>query len=128
MAVMYPICIPIVIGVATNNGANVDMEVLMPVLLNTVSVILAASVFGDHCSPISDTTILSSLSSDCDHISHVRTQLPYACAVGFVSLLCGGVLFALGIPWYLLYLIGFVAIAGVIFIFGKKLELDESEN
>ena len=128
MAVMYPICIPIVIGVATNNGTNVDMEVLMPVLLNTVSVILAASVFGDHCSPISDTTILSSLSSNCDHINHVRTQMPYALSVGCISLFCGGILFAFGIPWYLLYLIGFIAIAGVIFIFGKKLEANEIED
>ncbi|MEZ4978901.1 MAG: Na+/H+ antiporter NhaC family protein, partial [Chitinophagales bacterium] len=71
MAVMYPICIPIVIKIASVNGTQIDLERLMPVLLNTVSVILAASVFGDHCSPISDTTILSSLSSHCDHISHV---------------------------------------------------------
>ncbi|MFT5306813.1 MAG: Na+/H+ antiporter NhaC, partial [Chitinophagales bacterium] len=86
----------------------------------TVSVILAASVFGDHCSPISDTTILSSLASECDHISHVKTQLPYALVVGSISLLCGGVLFAVGVPWYLLYLIGFVSIAGLVFLLGKK--------
>ena len=128
MAVMYPICIPIVIGVSTSNGANIDLEVLMPVLLNTVSVILAASVFGDHCSPISDTTILSSLSTDCDHISHVRTQLPYALTVGLISLGCGGVLFAFGLPWYLLYIIGFASIIGVVFILGKKLEVYENEN
>ncbi|MFT5620493.1 MAG: Na+/H+ antiporter NhaC [Chitinophagales bacterium] len=120
MAVMYPICIPIVIGVSVGNGGEVDLAYLMPVLLNTVSVILAASVFGDHCSPISDTTILSSLASECDHISHVKTQLPYALVVGSISLLCGGVLFAVGVPWYLLYLIGFVSIAGLVFLLGKK--------
>lgn len=128
MAVMYPICIPIVIGVATSNGTQIDLGILMPVLLNTVSVILAASVFGDHCSPISDTTILSSLSTDCDHISHVRTQLPYAMIVGAISLFCGGILFALGIPWYALYALGFISIAGVILLFGKKLEINEKEN
>lgn len=127
MAIMYPICIPIVIKVATVNGTQIDMEVLMPVLLNTVSVILAASVFGDHCSPISDTTILSSLASDCDHIQHVRTQLPYAVVVGLVSILCGGVLFALGLPWYLLYVIGFVSLYGIIYLFGKQLH-HENEN
>ncbi|MCB9298222.1 MAG: hypothetical protein H6559_34665 [Lewinellaceae bacterium] len=58
----------------------------MEVLLNVISVTLAASVLGDHCSPISDTTILSSLASDCNHIDHVRTQLPYALTVGGVSL------------------------------------------
>jgi Na+/H+ antiporter NhaC len=127
MAIMYPICIPIVIKVATVNGTQIDMEVLMPVLLNTVSVILAASVFGDHCSPISDTTILSSLASDCDHIQHVRTQLPYAVVVGLVSIFCGGVLFALGLPWYLLYVIGFVSLYGIIYLFGKQLQ-HENEN
>ena len=120
MAVMYPICIPIVIGVSVNNGSEVDLNYLMPVLLNTVSVILAASVFGDHCSPISDTTILSSLATDCNHIDHVKTQMPYAFIVGLVSLFCGGVLFAIGIPWYLLYVIGFVCIIGLVFLLGTK--------
>lgn len=126
MAVMYPICIPIVIKVASANGTQIDLEVLMPVLLNTVSVILAASVFGDHCSPISDTTILSSLSSHCDHISHVRTQMPYALLVGLVSMLCGGVLFAFGVPWYFLYLIGFILLYILIHFLGKKTSIHEN--
>jgi Na+/H+ antiporter NhaC len=117
---MYPICIPIVIGVGTRFGAEVDLNYLMPVLLNTVSVILAASVFGDHCSPISDTTILSSLATDCDHIQHVRTQLPYALTVGAVSVFTGGVLFALGLPWYLLYLVGFISLGAIVYLIGKK--------
>ncbi|MBS1330291.1 MAG: Na+/H+ antiporter NhaC family protein, partial [Parasutterella sp.] len=56
-----------------------------------LSATLAGSVFGDHCSPISDTTILSSAGSGCSHISHVSTQLPYAwfvaccCFVGYVA-------------------------------------------
>ena len=51
---------------------------------------LAGSVYGDHCSPISDTTILASTGAECRHIRHVETQLPYAtlvafiCAVGFL--------------------------------------------
>jgi len=125
MAVMYPICIPIVLKVATANGVNIDLDFLMPVLLNTISVILAASVLGDHCSPISDTTILSSLSSDCNHINHVRTQLPYALSVGLISLFCGGILFAFGLPWYILYLIGFATIYGMVHLFGKKINRNE---
>ncbi len=120
MAVMYPICIPIVIGVSVSNGSDVDLNYLMPVLLNTISVILAASVFGDHCSPISDTTILSSLATDCNHIDHVKTQMPYAFIVGLISLFCGGVLFAIGIPWYFLYIIGFACIIGLVFLLGTK--------
>ena len=47
---------------------------------------LDGSIFGDHCSPISDTTVLSSVASACDHVDHVRTQLPYALAVAAVAL------------------------------------------
>jgi Na+/H+ antiporter NhaC len=55
----------------------------------TVSAILGGSVFGDHCSPISDTTIMSSMASSCDHVDHVRTQLPYALFAALVALLVG---------------------------------------
>ena len=54
---------------------------------------LGGSVFGDHCSPISDTTILSSTGADCDHMEHVTTQIPYALTVAFacvVGYLVGG--------------------------------------
>jgi len=42
-------------------------------------------VFGDHCSPLSDTTVLSSLGSACDHMDHVKTQISYALAVAFIA-------------------------------------------
>jgi Na+/H+ antiporter NhaC len=51
----------------------------------TVAAALGGGVFGDHCSPISDTTIISSMASACDHIDHVKTQLPYALAAGLVT-------------------------------------------
>jgi Na+/H+ antiporter NhaC len=122
MAIMYPICIPLVLGLATSNGAIQDTTVFMPVLLNTISIILCASVLGDHCSPISDTTILSSLSTQCDHISHVRTQMPYALIVGLVSIVCGGVFFVAGLPWYICYLFGFVSLYLVVRFFGKTID------
>jgi len=50
-----------------------------------VAAVLGGGVFGDHCSPISDTTIVSSMASASDHIDHVRTQLPYALTAGFVA-------------------------------------------
>lgn len=50
-----------------------------------IAAVLSGSVFGDHCSPISDTTIVSSMASDCDHIEPVRTQIPYAPAVAFFA-------------------------------------------
>jgi len=58
-----------------------------------ISACLAGAVFGDHCSPISDTTIMASAGAMCNHVNHVSTQLPYACTVGvicFVNFLIGG--------------------------------------
>ena len=57
-----------------------------------VAASLAGGVFGDHCSPISDTTIVASLASATDHIQHVRTQLPYALAGGAVAVVAFSVL------------------------------------
>lgn len=126
MAIMYPICIPLVLGATLSSGLDAQPEIFMPVLLNTISVILTGSVLGDHCSPISDTTILSSLSTQCDHIAHVRTQLPYALIVGVVSILAGGVFFAIGIPWYLAYLLGFILLFGIVFFIGKEVEKNKA--
>ena len=74
------------------------------ILAATVAAILGGAVFGDHCSPISDTTILSSMASGCDHVDHVRTQLPYALFSAIVAVAVGYVPFALGgiSPWILL--------------------------
>ena len=56
-------------------------------LIMSISACMAGSVFGDHCSPISDTTIMSSAGAQCEHIQHVNTQLPYAIYVAIISLL-----------------------------------------
>jgi len=54
-------------------------------LLMTVAAVMGGGVFGDHCSPISDTTILSSMAAATDHIDHVRTQAPYALIAGGIT-------------------------------------------
>src|SRR5690625_1682880 len=64
----------ILLPIAGQIAGAVDIELLLPML----AAVLAGAVFGDHCSPISDTTILSSTGASCDHIDHVTTQLPYA--------------------------------------------------
>ena len=69
----------------TNSGMSFDDS--LELLLNGIAIVLSASVFGDHCSPISDTTIISSMASATDHIDHVRTQLPYALFVGALAAL-----------------------------------------
>ena len=50
-----------------------------------IGLVIAGGIFGDHCSPISDTTVLSSMGSSCNHLAHVRTQLPYAVCVAGAS-------------------------------------------
>lgn len=83
MAILYPIAIPATYSVCLAEGF--DHELSINVLYAVIATVLSASVLGDHCSPISDTTILSSLSSGCNHIEHVRTQIPYALTVGIFS-------------------------------------------
>ena len=119
MAILYPLMIPATWSIASNSGLS--QEETMQLIYNVVSVVLAGSVFGDHCSPISDTTILSSLASQCDHISHVKTQLPYAITVGSVSIFIALVLVNLGIPWYFNYLIGIGILYGIVRFFGKNI-------
>ena len=66
----------------------------------TIAACTCGSIFGDHCSPISDTTILSSTAAGCDHIKHVSTQIPYAVTVAlccFVGYLAAG--FSMGNLW-----------------------------
>ncbi len=121
MAILYPIAIPTTWAISLS--ANLDADISMELLLNVISITLGASVLGDHCSPISDTTILSSLASDCNHIDHVRTQMPYALTVGLVSLILCFVSTLLGGGWFICFVmlvIGLASLAGFIFWFGKK--------
>ena len=72
---------------------------------------MAGAVCGDHCSPISDTTIMASAGGQCDHIAHVNTQLPYAVTAAVISLVCyllTGVLFVVGIAPIIVLPIGIV--------------------
>lgn len=123
MAILYPIAIPLSWAICQSNGMDADIS--MEILLNVISVTLAASVLGDHCSPISDTTILSSLASDCNHIDHVKTQLPYALVVGATSLICTGVSTLLGGGWLISFMLLFLSISVLYLIvvkFGKEID------
>jgi Na+/H+ antiporter NhaC len=118
MAVMMPIVIPLGAGVSSLYGLSPADQTL--ILYGVVSSVLAGSVFGDHCSPIADTTILSSMASGCDHMDHVRTQLPYALVVGFVCMLLGDLPTAFGFSPYLSIVIISGVLFGVLFFVGKK--------
>jgi len=80
MAVMFPLVVPLALYVSEYNQDET---------IAVMGTILAGSVWGDHCSPISDTTILSSMACGCDHNDHVATQLPYAVFVAFFSAIFG---------------------------------------
>ncbi len=96
MAIMLPVAIPLVVGLG---GLDVlPGGALDAILLGSISSVLAGAIWGDHCSPISDTTVLSSTASACDHVDHVKTQLPYALAVGILSMLLGNIGTAYGLP------------------------------
>lgn len=118
MALVYPLIIPATWQICMNSG--LDTPEAMGIFYNVVSAVLAGSVLGDHCSPISDTTILSSLASGCNHIDHVRTQIPYALTVGGVSVVCGTMFTALGLSPILGFLVSFGVLILIVELIGKK--------
>ena len=118
MAIMMPIVIPL--SHTVSGFYNLSPADTTLILNGVISSVLAGCVFGDHCSPISDTTILSSMASRCNHVDHVRTQLPYAIAVALFCMLLGDIPTAFGLsPYISLVLIGIVLFV-VIFTIGKK--------
>ncbi|MBX3273443.1 MAG: hypothetical protein KF729_24480 [Sandaracinaceae bacterium] len=113
MGILFPLVVPLAHALAPDEPT---------IVLGSVASILSGSVWGDHCSPISDTTIMSSMASSCDHVDHVRTQLPYALAVGGVSLVAGELAMGLGLygPWVAL-LVGAVMLFLLVRFLGKPL-------
>jgi len=96
-----------------------DTQAAAPLLIPALGATLAGSVYGDHCSPISDTTILASTGADCKHIRHVETQLPYATAVAIVCAI--GYLIAgfMNSPVVALAL-QVILVVGIVMLIGKK--------
>lgn len=98
MGILLPLVLPLCWAIMNSQGlAGPEGH---HILYASVSGVLAGAVWGDHCSPISDTTVMSSLSAGCDHMEHVRTQLPYAVLAGAAALFCGTVPTSLGLPWW----------------------------
>jgi Na+/H+ antiporter NhaC len=124
MGILTPLAMPLTWAVMVSQGQAGPEH--MHILYSSISAILAGSVWGDHCSPISDTTILSSLASGCDHIEHVRTQLPYAITVGGTSILFGSIMTALGSPWWLGMSLGLVTLWLILKFYGKPSMLPEN--
>ena len=128
MGILIPLTVPLSWAILQANG--MDNPDGYHILYASVSTVLAGSVWGDHCSPISDTTIISSMASGSDHIDHVRTQLPYALFTGLVALIIGLLPVGFGLPWWLMMPIAIAIAVGGLFIFGKKADdeiADQSE-
>lgn len=118
MGIMYPLIIPLSYEISKANVLSTDASYIL--MLGSVASILAGAVFGDHCSPISDTTILSSMAGSSDHIDHVRTQLPYALLAAVVGILIGNIPTAWGFSPLLLLIVGMVVLYLIIRFLGKK--------
>jgi len=110
MGILIPLAVPTAYGVA--GAAGLTPGHAEGILLCSVSAVLAGAIYGDHCSPISDTTVLSSMASGCDHLDHVRTQFPYATIVGIVAVIAGYIPAGFGVsPFICLPLGGLVLVA-----------------
>ncbi|ACJ27749.1 Na+/H+ antiporter NhaC [Shewanella piezotolerans WP3] len=106
MGILMPLVVPVSWSlVSTSNGTVNPSD--MHIIYSSISCVLAGAVWGDHCSPISDTTILSSMASQCNHIDHVRTQMPYALVVGAVALLAS-IASGFGLPWWVALIVAVV--------------------
>lgn len=118
MAILYPLILPSGWLVAESSG--LDYDTTLSIFHNIAAAVLTGSVLGDHCSPISDTTILSSLASSCPHIDHVRTQLPYALTTGAVAIFLGTIPASFGVSPWILFPLGIIGLYFIIKIFGKS--------
>ena len=124
MAIMIPLIIPLTVTLGGAEGFGVGGE--YSILLGAISSALAGAIFGDHCSPISDTTVLSSTAAACDHVDHVKTQLPYALVVALVAMVVGDVGTALGLSVWVALLCSIAILAGGLWFFGISLS-EEAE-
>ena len=118
MSILIPLAVPIAVGVTASAGYDAGLS--NSILLASISSVLAGALFGDHCSPISDTTVMSSMSSGCDHIDHVRTQLPYSLTVAAVALLVGYLPAGFGVSPWIGLVIGGAMLFGILRLFGKR--------
>lgn len=112
MGILMPLTIPLAFSINPEHGY----------MVNAISAVLTGAIFGDHCSPISDTTILSSMGSACDHMDHVNTQLYYSIVVGVVTIFAGYIPVGLGAPIALVLPVDIILIGLLVRFIGKPVE------
>ncbi len=92
----------------------------LPLTILAAAAVLDGAIFGDHCSPISDTTVMASIASSCDHMDHVKTQLPYALTTMSVAGTLGYLGSAMIYPGWIGLLLGLIAIPTILLAIGKN--------
>lgn len=112
MGILMPLAIPLSYSISPEMGY---------VVMST-SAVLTGAIFGDHCSPISDTTIMSSMGAGCGHIDHVKTQLPYSIFVAVIAVLFGYIPVGLGMPIWVVLPLASVIMIGLIYFIGKPVD------
>ncbi|MCF0234539.1 MAG: Na+/H+ antiporter NhaC family protein, partial [Thermoguttaceae bacterium] len=112
MAIITPLAIPFAVELAPGNSQF---------LVASTAAVLTGAIFGDHSSPISDTTILSATSARCGLLEHVGTQIRYALVIAALSVCCGFIPVGLGASIWIALPIGLLAVVAVVYIFGKKI-------
>ncbi len=120
MGLLMPLFITLTYYLMTGEADDVTYFTSHPFALGTIGAVLAGSIWGDHCSPISDTTVLSSAAAGCDHLAHVATQLPYAITVGLVSLGVGYLPIGFGVSPYVTLPISIALLWGILKIWGRR--------
>jgi len=114
MSILMPLTIPLAWAVNPEMGF----------VIVCTSGVLTGAIFGDHCSPISDTTILSSMGTSCDHIAHVSTQMYYALYVAAITIVFGYIPAGFGISWYISIPICIVVMFIGLRLLGEKVDFD----
>ncbi|MFL2105296.1 Na+/H+ antiporter NhaC family protein [Desemzia sp. FAM 23991] len=117
MGILMPLAIPLAAGISG------DPEFIVI----SAGAVLTGAIFGDHCSPISDTTILSSMGAGVNHLDHVQTQLPYAIVVGIISVLFGFLPAGLGLPIWIVLPVSMIVTAAFLYFFGKSADEPEAQ-
>ncbi|MBT4485139.1 MAG: Na+/H+ antiporter NhaC family protein, partial [Candidatus Latescibacteria bacterium] len=113
IAILMPIAIPMAYHFT---GGEVGR-----ILFATIGAVFTGSVFGDHCSPISDTTIMSSMATASDHIDHVKTQIPYAVVAAVIAIVFGFIPAGFGVHPLISVFLGMGAVYAVVRFAGKKI-------
>lgn len=122
MGILFPIVISIASSFLSNEGE------VSAFFYCSIASVLSGAVLGDHCSPISDTTILSSMATGCNHINHVNSQLTYCLVVGCLSIVIMLLQGVFGIPFWILMVIGVLLIYLIINMLGGIIDTVSIES